>query len=113
MLEYTCGATNALDLYSAYLTPDQLAEVYSQIEGNFVGLGIELKADRGALLIVNVIGGGPAANGGLKAGDRIIGVNGVAATGGFELALMCDITIAADNARLSSRRAGSNPRRPW
>ena len=34
VLEYVCGATNTLDPYSAYLTPSQLAEVYSQIEGN-------------------------------------------------------------------------------
>ncbi|KKL22519.1 hypothetical protein LCGC14_2434650, partial [marine sediment metagenome] len=54
ILEYLCGATNALDPYSAYLTPDQLTEVYSQIEGNFIGLGIELKADDAGLVIVRV-----------------------------------------------------------
>ena len=42
-LEYLCGATNALDPYSAYLTPDQLNEVYAQIEGQLrrPGRGIE------------------------------------------------------------------------
>ena len=49
-----------LDPYSAYLTPDQLSEVYSQIEGNFVGLGVELKAQGGELVIVRVISGSPA-----------------------------------------------------
>ena len=44
VLEYTCGATSGLDAYSTFLTADQLNEVYSQIEGNFVGLGVELKA---------------------------------------------------------------------
>ncbi len=39
MFEYTCGATGSLDEYSSYLTSDQLNDVYSQIEGNFVGLG--------------------------------------------------------------------------
>jgi len=76
VMEYTCGATNALDLYSAFLTPGQLAEVYSQIEGNFVGLGIELKAADGALLIVRVIRGSPAQRAGILAGDRILNVNG-------------------------------------
>ena len=75
-LEYTCGATNSLDAYSTYLTPDQLTEVYSQIEGNFVGLGIELKADDGALAIVRVIGGSPAEKSGILAGDRITTVDG-------------------------------------
>ncbi|NUQ65326.1 MAG: S41 family peptidase [Pirellulales bacterium] len=75
VLEYTCGATNSLDPYSAYLTPDQLAEVYSQIEGNFVGLGVELKAQDGALLIVRVIPGSPAEQSGVVAGDRITAVD--------------------------------------
>ncbi len=77
-LEYTCAAIGALDSYSAYLTSDQLTDVYSQIEGNFVGLGIELKADNGALLIVKVITGSPAERAGIRAGDRITAVDGKA-----------------------------------
>jgi len=75
ILEYLCGATNALDPYSAYLTPDQLTEVYSQIEGNFVGLGIELKAGGAGLLIVRVIPGSPAELRGIQVGDRILSVD--------------------------------------
>jgi carboxyl-terminal processing protease len=74
--EYVCGATNSLDPYSAFLTASQLNEVYSQIEGNFVGLGVELKADQGALLIVKVIPGSPAQRSGIVAGDRIVAVDG-------------------------------------
>jgi carboxyl-terminal processing protease len=75
VMEYACGAMGALDEYSSYLTADQLNDVYSQIEGNFVGLGIELKAHDGALLIVKVISGSPADRGGIRAGDRITFVN--------------------------------------
>ncbi len=76
ILEYACGATSALDAYSTFLTSDQLDEVYSQIEGNFVGLGIELKAEADALLIANVIPNGPAQRAGMRAGERIVAVNG-------------------------------------
>jgi carboxyl-terminal processing protease len=76
VLEYLCGATNSLDAYSAYLTPDQLNEVYSQIEGNFIGLGIELKARAGGLSIVRVIPHSPAEQGGILAGDQILSVDG-------------------------------------
>ena len=76
ILEYVCGATNALDTYSAFLTGDQLDDVYSQIEGNFVGLGIELKAEEGTLLIADVIPQGPAERAGMHAGDRIVEVDG-------------------------------------
>ena len=76
IFEYLCGATNLLDDYSSYLTADQLTEVYSQIEGNFVGLGIELKAADGALQILRVISGSPAERGGIKSGDLIVAVDG-------------------------------------
>ncbi len=76
VLEFLCGATNALDTYSAYLTPGQLGEVYAQIDGNFVGLGIELKMEDGRLLIVRVITGSPAQEAGIRAGDYITTVDG-------------------------------------
>jgi carboxyl-terminal processing protease len=78
VMEYLCGAASCLDPYSTYLTPDQLAEVYSQIEGNFVGLGVELKAQDGGLLIVRVIPNSPAQRGGLHEGDRIVAIDGQA-----------------------------------
>jgi carboxyl-terminal processing protease len=76
ILEYLCGAANSLDPYSSYLTPDQLTEVYSQIEGNFVGLGVELKAQDRALVIVHVITGSPAETAGVRPGDRIVAIDG-------------------------------------
>jgi len=76
MLEYTCGAISALDEYSTFLSGDQLDELFSQIEGNFVGLGVELKPDSRVLQIVNVINGSPADKGGLRKGERIVGVDG-------------------------------------
>lgn len=76
ILEFVCGATNALDVYSTFLTAGQLSEVYSQIEGNFVGLGVELKAHEGSLLIVKVIPQSPAERNGIRPGDRIVAVEG-------------------------------------
>jgi carboxyl-terminal processing protease len=76
VLEYLCGATNSLDQYSAFLTPDQLNEVYSQIEGNFVGLGVELKTQNNILQIVRVIPGSPAEESGIRNEDRILSVDG-------------------------------------
>jgi len=78
IFEFLCGATGALDQYSTFLTRGQLDEVYSQIEGNFVGLGVELKGSEGSLLIVHAIVNSPAARGGIKGGDRIVEVNGFA-----------------------------------
>ena len=54
------AACDALDDYTSYLTPDKLDDLYAMIDGNFVGLGIELKLDGKALRLVGVIRGGPA-----------------------------------------------------
>ncbi|QGJ68843.1 Carboxyl-terminal processing protease [Planctomycetales bacterium 10988] len=74
VLEFVYHAIINLDDYSSYLTPGQLEDLYSQIDGNFVGLGIELQADQGTLLIVNVIEGSPAYRVGIRPGDRIVSV---------------------------------------
>jgi carboxyl-terminal processing protease len=76
VLEFTAAAAGGLDHYSAFLTADQLRDIYSQIEGNFVGLGVELKADNGALLIVDVIPRSPAEQAGIRENDRITAVDG-------------------------------------
>ncbi len=80
VLEYACAAASSLDDYSSFLTGSQLDEVLSQIEGNFVGLGIELKAASNSLLIVDVIRGGPADQAGIRPGERIVRVDGHSTT---------------------------------
>ena len=46
------------------------------IDGNFVGLGVELKIDAEGLRLVGVIRGGPAWEAGLVSGDQIVKVAG-------------------------------------
>ncbi len=74
VLEFVCGAINSLDSYSRFLTGGQLDETFSSIEGNFVGLGVELKTAGDRLLILSVIPGGPAAEAGLAPGEAIVAV---------------------------------------
>lgn len=77
LLEFTAAAAGGLDSYSAFLTADQLKEIYSQIEGNFVGLGVELKEAKGrGLEIVHVIPGSPAERANIQAGDVITEIDG-------------------------------------
>ncbi len=78
--EFTCGAIIALDPYSAFMTGNQYGETMSQIEGNFVGLGVELRTHPDSLEIVSVIPLGPAGSGGIVAGDRIVEVDGKTVT---------------------------------
>ncbi|MFN6129341.1 MAG: S41 family peptidase [Planctomycetota bacterium] len=74
--ELTAGAVCMLDPYSAFLTPGEYKEVMSQIEGNLIGLGVELWAEGSELRIVDVFRGSPAQEAGLKAGHFIMEVDG-------------------------------------
>lgn len=78
VMEYLFGGCNALDDYSSYLTPGKLADLYSNIDGEFVGIGIEMKADLGkGLLLVNVLPESPADEGGALPGDLITEIDHV------------------------------------
>jgi carboxyl-terminal processing protease len=81
ILEFVFGCCDVLDDYTAYLTPDKLDDMFAMIDGNFVGLGVELKQDEAGLKLVGVIRGGPASEAGLKVGDRIVAVGGVSVKG--------------------------------
>ncbi|MFK7767681.1 MAG: S41 family peptidase [Mariniblastus sp.] len=76
MYEFVCGAISALDPYSAFMSSNQYTETMSQIEGNFVGLGVELRTHPDHLEIVSVISGGSAGQGGIVKGDKVIAVDG-------------------------------------
>ena len=78
LLEFTCGTASGMDKYSCYLTPYQLDEMFSQIEGNFVGIGIELKSSLAQLKVIRVISAGPASEGGIQPGDLVLSVDGQA-----------------------------------
>ena len=74
VLEFVSGSVSTLDAYTRLLSGDQLDEMFSNIEGNFVGLGIELKSEADHLQILSVIPNGPAHEAGIVAGERITSV---------------------------------------
>lgn len=78
VMEFVFGGCNALDDYSGFLTADRLSDLYSNIDGEFVGLGVEMKEEAGqGMLLVNVLPESPASRGGLRRGDRIVQIDGV------------------------------------
>lgn len=77
VMQFVFGAVCLLDPYSSFLSSAELNEVESQIEGNFVGLGIALKPHEAPLRILNVIPGGPALEAGLEAGDLIVEIGSI------------------------------------
>ncbi len=76
VMEFVFGGCNSLDDYSSYLTPGKLDDLYNNIDGEFVGIGIEMKEDSGkGLLLMNVLADSPAEEGGATAGEIIVAIN--------------------------------------
>jgi len=77
VLEFIFGGCNSLDDYSCFLTPDRLDDLYGNIDGAFVGLGIEMKAVKPkGMLLVKVLPDSPADHGGMLAGEFITEIDG-------------------------------------
>jgi carboxyl-terminal processing protease len=77
VLEFACGACDVLDEYTALLTPAQLNDFYASVDGALVGVGLDLLAENGGLVIAQLVPGGPAAlaDAGLKPGDHVLRID--------------------------------------
>jgi carboxyl-terminal processing protease len=112
VLEYLCGATNALDPYSAYLTPGQLNDTYARIDGVFVGVGVEVAVAGNRPAIARVVCGSPADEAGIHAGDQILAVDG-RSTATLSTDRAADLLQGADGSTvvLDLAAPGQSPRR--
>ncbi|MFW8600917.1 S41 family peptidase [Desulfobacterota bacterium M19] len=71
------GMIASLDPHSSYMTAENFKDLQIETNGSFSGIGIEITIKNGGLVIVSPIEGTPAYQQGLKAGDRIIKINGI------------------------------------
>lgn len=65
-----------LDPHSNYIPARDLQQMTESIEGQFGGIGVRFFIIRDTICITNVIVGSPSESVGIKAGDKIIEVNG-------------------------------------
>lgn len=79
------GMLRTLDPHSSYMTPESYKEMQAETEGEFGGIGIEITVENGALMVVAPMEETPAWRSGVKAGDKILKVNGEST---FEMNLM-------------------------
>ncbi len=75
ILEFACGACNALDEYSLFLTPSQHSDAQAVRRGKAVGIGIDLVVVEGRLEISRVYPKSPAEEVGLNPRDRILKID--------------------------------------
>ena len=71
------GMVSDLDAHSQYLDAGEYRDIRISTTGSYTGIGIEVDEVKGNVTIVTPIAGSPAARSGIRAGDRIIQVDGV------------------------------------
>ncbi len=64
------------DPYTVFLEPKEVKEFNSEIDGKFEGIGAEIGIKQGVLTIIAPLKDSPAEKSGLKAGDKVIKING-------------------------------------
>lgn len=70
-----------LDPHSVYVSADEVKEMNEPLEGNFEGIGVQFNIYNDTIMVVNPIPGGPSEKLGIRAGDRIIQIDGVNVAG--------------------------------
>lgn len=70
------GMLDVLDPHSVFMPPSVYKELRMETGGRFAGVGLEVTIKKGWITVVSPIEGSPADRAGIKAGDRIIRING-------------------------------------
>lgn len=70
-----------LDPHSYYISAAELRAATEPLEGSFDGIGVEFAIQRDTVVVVSPIEGGPSAQVGIRAGDRILKADTVALAG--------------------------------
>jgi len=75
------GMLRELDPHTNFMPPEIFKDFESETSGEFGGLGIEISIQNGVLTIISPIEDAPAWEAGIKAGDKVIAVNGTSTKG--------------------------------
>lgn len=65
-----------LDPHSVYISKEEVKRMSEGLEGNFEGVGIQFNILNDTLMVVSPIPGGPSEKLGIRAGDRIVIIDG-------------------------------------
>lgn len=78
------GMLRELDPHTNFLPPEIYKEFESETSGEFGGIGIEITVQNGVLTVISPIEDTPAWKAGIKAGDKVVEIDGQS-TKGFSL----------------------------
>lgn len=75
------GMLEKLDPHSTYISKDEVEDANERINGSFVGIGIRFQILKDTLMVVATIPGGPSEKLGIRAGDKIVKIEGLSVAG--------------------------------
>ncbi len=75
------GMFDKLDPHSAYFPPRAFERASEEMQGNYQGVGLSIRTLNDTVMVVEPMGGGPAAKLGVLANDRIVRINDSSAVG--------------------------------
>lgn len=70
------GMLEELDPHSTYVPKEEVEDANQRINGSFVGIGVRFQILKDTLMIVSTIAGGPSEKLGIRAGDKILKIEG-------------------------------------
>jgi len=75
------GMLEGLDPHSFYIPAEEMEQMEEQMSGGFEGIGIEFNIVEDTIYVVTPLDGGPSKELGIRAGDRIIKIDGETVAG--------------------------------
>jgi carboxyl-terminal processing protease len=81
IMEFTDGAMEKLDPFTAVIWPHELSEFDKNMRGTFGGVGVQIEMINGKLTVASPLEDTPAFKAGIVAGDIITGIDGKSAIG--------------------------------
>jgi carboxyl-terminal processing protease len=70
------GMLQSLDPHSVYISASEFHEANDPLLGGFEGIGVQFRLERDTIMVVTPVSGGPSEKLGIKAGDRIVKIDG-------------------------------------
>ncbi len=70
------GLLERLDPHSVYISADEFHEANDPLLGSFEGIGVQFRIENDTVVVITPVSGGPSEKLGIRAGDRIVLVDG-------------------------------------
>lgn len=70
------GLLEKLDPHSVYISAEEFHDANDPLLGSFEGIGVQFRIENDTVTVINPVSGGPSEKLGIRAGDRIVKVDG-------------------------------------